>query len=376
MIDSTQSVLVTGSSRGIGRAIALKLVDDGYPVVIHCVANRTRADELVKQIQDDGGVARCLQFDISDREQCEAVLGADIEEHGVYYGVVLNAGVARDGAFPALSDEDWDVVQRTNLDGFYNVLKPLVLPLVRTRSAADRQPISSKPQVGLHPDSGTMVFFGTGKFFEVGDNIVGGSPQTQTFYGVRDSGSRVAGRNNLQVQTILAEVSSGSSGFNADVRVSTDTAVDYSTKSGWYMDLLSPVNGAEGERSVSPPVIRNGRIIFTTLIPSADPCDYGGDSWIMELDAVYGKRLTMTPFDLNNDGQFDSGDYVSVIVGTETVTVPVSGKRSNIGIVKTPGIVDGGDKDHKYTSGSSGNLEHTLESSEEFTGRQSWRQLR
>jgi len=69
-------------------------------------------------------------FDIADRESCRGHLEADIEEHGAYYGVVLNAAIARDNAFPALEDEDWDLVMRTNLDGFYNVLKPLVMPIV------------------------------------------------------------------------------------------------------------------------------------------------------------------------------------------------------------------------------------------------------
>ncbi len=254
--------------------------------------------------------------------------------------------------------------------------QPLFRACTTDPCGSNFQPISAKPQVGLHPDGGLMVYFGTGKFFQAGDNIVGNSPQTQTFYGIRDQATLVSGRNALQQQTILAELPASSTGFNSDVRVSTDTAVDYTVKSGWYMDLVSPTNGAEGERVVSAPVLRSGRVIFATLIPSGDPCDFGGNSWLMELDAVGGKRLDVTPFDLNDDGAFDSGDYVTVVINGVSVTVPVSGKKSNIGIIKTPGIVDGGDEDHKYTSGSSGNLEHTLESSSEYDGRQSWRQLR
>ncbi len=127
------SVLVTGSSRGIGKAIALRLARDGYDVVLHCRSQRAEADEVARQIADLGRAARVLQFDIGDRAATAAALEADIAAHGCYYGVVCNAGVARDNAFPAMSGEDWDIVLQTNLDGFYNVLNPLVMPLVQRR---------------------------------------------------------------------------------------------------------------------------------------------------------------------------------------------------------------------------------------------------
>ena len=110
-------VLVTGSSRGIGKAIADSLAAEGYSVVTHSV--RTPGTDLV--------------FDVSDREACRAALEADIAENGPYYGIVLNAGVNRDNAFPAMEDDDWDKVVRTDLDGFYNVLKPCVMPMVSAR---------------------------------------------------------------------------------------------------------------------------------------------------------------------------------------------------------------------------------------------------
>lgn len=127
------SVLVTGSSRGIGRAIALRLARDGYDLVLHCRSQREEADAVALAIRGMGGAARVLQFDIGDREATAAALEADIEAHGCYYGVVCNAGVARDNAFPAMSGEDWDIVLQTNLDGFYNVLNPLVMPMVQRR---------------------------------------------------------------------------------------------------------------------------------------------------------------------------------------------------------------------------------------------------
>lgn len=131
--NKSMSVLVTGSSRGIGKAIALRLAHDGYDVVLHCRSQRAEAGEVARQIEAMGRAARVLQFDIGDRAATAAALEADIEQHGCYYGVVCNAGVARDNAFPAMSGEDWDIVLQTNLDGFYNVLNPLVMPLVQRR---------------------------------------------------------------------------------------------------------------------------------------------------------------------------------------------------------------------------------------------------
>jgi len=128
-----KSVLVTGSSRGIGKAIAQRLARDGYEVVVHCRDRRADADAVAADIVAAGGAARVLQFDIGQREATSQALLADIEQHGCYYGVVANAGVARDTAFPAMSGEEWDMVLGTNLDGFFNVLNPLVMPMVQRR---------------------------------------------------------------------------------------------------------------------------------------------------------------------------------------------------------------------------------------------------
>ncbi|MGZ3236004.1 MAG: 3-oxoacyl-ACP reductase FabG [Burkholderiaceae bacterium] len=128
-----KSVLVTGSSRGIGKAIALRLARDGYDIVVHCRSKREEADAVAQAIVALGRSARVLQFDISDRETTTTTLEADIKQHGCYYGVVCNAGITRDNAFPAMSAEDWDIVLKTNLDGFYNVLNPLIMPLVHRK---------------------------------------------------------------------------------------------------------------------------------------------------------------------------------------------------------------------------------------------------
>lgn len=129
----SRRVLVTGSSRGIGKSIALQLAKSWFSVTVHCRSGIQQANETIEEIQQAGGQAQLLQFDIADREQTQQALTSDIEQNGAYYGVVCNAGITRDNAFPALSDSDWDDVIHTNLDGFYNVVKPLVMPMVREK---------------------------------------------------------------------------------------------------------------------------------------------------------------------------------------------------------------------------------------------------
>jgi 3-oxoacyl-[acyl-carrier protein] reductase len=121
-------VLVTGSSRGIGRAIAERLARAGFALTLHCRSSRSEADALASALH-----ACVLQFDVTDRAAAREALERDLEANGAYYGVVCNAGVTRDNTFAALSDADWDEVIKTSLDGFYNVVQPLVMPMVRAR---------------------------------------------------------------------------------------------------------------------------------------------------------------------------------------------------------------------------------------------------
>ena len=240
-------------------------------------------------------------------------------------------------------------------------------------SGGTAQTITVRPAVGSHPDGGIMVYFGTGKFFEVGDNIIPATPQVNTFYAIRDTDNAVSGRGELQAQTIDYELYDQTFGTNVfDVRVVSDNSVDYTTRKGWYLDLVSPVNGAEGERVVVQPLLRNGRMIFSTLIPAVDPCGFGGTGWLMEIDAISGARFSFSVFDLDGDGLFDGGDYVTLPDGT---TVPVSGQRFNE-IISQPVVIDAGEKEYKYISGSSGNIKTVTEKGDFTKGRQSWRQIR
>ncbi len=130
---SVRRVLVTGSSRGVGRAIALRLARDGFAVTVHCRQGRSEAEQVAGEIEAAGGVADLLQFDVSDREAARQALEAVVKAKGAYYGIVCNAGITRDNAFPALTGEDWDSVIDTSLGGFFNVVHPLVMPLVRMK---------------------------------------------------------------------------------------------------------------------------------------------------------------------------------------------------------------------------------------------------
>ena len=136
-------VLVTGASGGIGRATALLLSRQGFDVLVHYRNNVSAAQEILDIIKEEGGKASSIQFDVSDRAQVKETLEKDIDKHGSFYGVVCNAGITRDNAFPALSGEEWDSVIHTNLDAFYNVLQPLVMPMIRLRDGGRIVTLSS-----------------------------------------------------------------------------------------------------------------------------------------------------------------------------------------------------------------------------------------
>ena len=143
MNDTKNSILVTGASSGIGRAIATRLAADGYEIVVHYGRNQQGGEETRDAIGAAGGHCRMISFDVTDAAQTSSTLEADIAEHGAYYGVVCNAGITKDGAFPMLGKEDWHSVIDVNLNGLYNVLQPVVMPMLRRRKPGRIVTISS-----------------------------------------------------------------------------------------------------------------------------------------------------------------------------------------------------------------------------------------
>jgi len=126
-------LLVTGASGGIGRAIAVQLARDGFDITVHYGRNKDAGEATLVEITGAGGSGHLLSFDVANRDQARKAIEQEIDTHGPFYGAVLNAGITRDTAFPAMMDEEWDQVIHTNLDGFYNVLKPLTMPMVSAR---------------------------------------------------------------------------------------------------------------------------------------------------------------------------------------------------------------------------------------------------
>ncbi|HEB91616.1 MAG TPA: 3-oxoacyl-ACP reductase FabG [Deltaproteobacteria bacterium] len=128
---AARRILVTGGSRGIGRAIAIEAGRSGFDVTLGYRSRADAAARVVEEIEADGGRAASIALDVRDREAARSILEEDIDRSGPFYGVVCNAGVTADAPFPGMDGEAWDLVLRTNLDGFYNVLRPLTLPMIR-----------------------------------------------------------------------------------------------------------------------------------------------------------------------------------------------------------------------------------------------------
>jgi type IV pilus assembly protein PilY1 len=223
-----------------------------------------------------------------------------------------------------------------------------------------------------------MVYFGTGTYFLASDNTVGSNPPVMSFYGIVDdlgnTSADTVSRGKLLQQFIVGTDTVDGTTF----RITTPYTMT-SSNQGWYLDLDYP--SAQGERVVSDAVVDNGRIIFTTLTPQGNACQYGGTSWLMELDDSSGSSLSVSPFDVNGDGKVNNNDYVTVTYTdpttgqSVTASVPVSGKQSNVGIIKTPGIISAGNLEYKFYSGSTGSIGTTVESGNPNVGRLSWQQL-
>jgi type IV pilus assembly protein PilY1 len=254
------------------------------------------------------------------------------------------------------------------------------LPLFIARDASGtRRPITA-PLASAFGENGLhTVFFGTGTFYQVDDNVVPNNPDVDAFYGIIDRGVQITSRSELLEQSILTETTSN----GRRVRAVTDNEL-LKTQSGWFLDLSWTSTysgpGPKGERVVSRAVVRGDRVIFATLIPNTDPCAFGGDSWLMELNTFSGGRLDYALFDLDGDGLFDDDDWVDVTLPDGTVVrMPPSGLAPEANIIKTPAVITGigpNDDEVKIISGSGGQLMQIMERGSTALGRLSWRQLR
>ena len=206
------------------------------------------------------------------------------------------------------------------------------------------QPITAQPVVGGNPAGGAMVYVGTGIYLGTADIL---NANEQSFYGIWDNGTPIltTNRSELQEQSIIAQTNE----FGVETRETSTTAVTYPASRGWFMDFDAPA--LVGERIVTQALLRYGRIIFLTLIPSTEACDPGGESWLMELDALSGAATPNSNFDFNNDGLFNAADRLAS-GGT------AAGIRTTVGITKTPAWFKGPNgKDFKIMTGTTGGIQ-------------------
>lgn len=256
----------------------------------------------------------------------------------------------------------WDVTSTTNsVWDFAAGGKPMF-------TTASGQPITAPVEVGKVPadlSGKAMVYFGTGRYLLSGDEA---SKTKQAFYGLLDNGTAIPTTGNpLVEQTIVYE--------SASARVVSSNTVS-SPKRGWYLDLVPPSKTLQGERVLSVPLLRFGRVIFNTSIPSADPCVLGGTGWLMELDVATGGNLTYSALDMNNDGLFNEGDYVTYVDDKgKTVKSPVAGKASGSMSLNQPTVITAGSKEYKFNSDIKKGISVTTEKSGTSNPRSSWRQL-
>ena len=302
---------------------------------------------------EDNGLASPVPVDIDDDRITDFVYAGDLQGNLWKFDLT------------ATNSNQWKVAFKSG-----NTPAPLFKAV---DDDGNPQPITMRPIVGRHPAGGYYVYFGTGKYFETGDATVGDSPQLQDFYGIRDAGS-VVDRDNLLVQDVFFEnIGTNKDGSTTDVQVRlvSSNGADI-PEYGWRLPLQPPDNSADGERAVSRPLLRNGRVIFTSLIPTDNICGFGGRSWLMELDAYTGGRYADPVLDTNNDGLISALDTILY----EGQYYPISGRGSDE-IIKTPGVISKGGLEYKYTSGSSGTVGVITEKGDGDgnVGRQSWRQL-
>lgn len=269
----------------------------------------------------------------------------------------------------------WDVNLNQWRWATYGQINPT--PIFVARNSENKpQPITSRPNARLIR-GGIQIYFGTGKYLEPLDKdpVQNG---IQSFYSIIDnltlleSSGRITNRNQLLQQTINSEASyNASDGTTYKIRTTSNNILTGAHR-GWFIDLVLPGANNTGERQISASLLRNGRIIFSTLIPNTNVCGFGGQSWLMELNAMDGSALPYAPYDLNNDKLFNASDFIMM----NGLLTRISGIQSSVGLISTPGIINAGSVEYKYMSGSSGQIGQLTENPGlKITGRQSWREL-
>lgn len=324
---------------------------------------------------------------------------------------------------------NWDVAYKS---GSPAVPTPVFTALADQTDSTTAQPITSRVEVTENDEVGYMIYFGTGKYIESGDNERSGQ-NNQSLYAIWDRSVDINSdgvidllyfdRDDLLKQEIIAEESIIAGGQTTEYRITSDNSILYHTDNtlatlysppssapdaeattptgiskpthlGWYIDLVNTEAGNTnnfGEKIVSDPVIRSGRIVVNTLIPSKDACDFGGTGWKLEFDVDSGAPRVETPFDVNDDGSYSLADYVYVdadgdgnaddVNGDGVVDsndkVIVSGKKSKVGIIPTPTFLSDfkNDREFQFDSGSTGQIDVTNQQLALAGGRQSWIEL-
>lgn len=302
----------------LGRPSLVPLYNGKFGVIVTSGYDRptdTAAGYVWILDASDGSVIK--RFDLPESGDLGAPLAVDLDNDRVADRIYVADTLGKvwrldiNGTTPSGWDAPSDLKSGGNI-------APLFLA---KDSAGAAQPITAPLDAAYTKDRQLMLVFGTGSFYQTTDNEIPTSPQVQSFYGIIDSGEQIDGRSNLLEQEILREVTGTELNGRA---VSGSTMTD--DHKGWYLDLLWKTSkggpGAKGERVISQAQLGGNRVTFSTLIPSANPCDAGGTSWIMSLDLATGSRLAYSYFDYNGDGNIDENDYIELEDGTK---VPVSG---------------------------------------------------
>jgi type IV pilus assembly protein PilY1 len=230
--------------------------------------------------------------------------------------------------------------------------------LFQARDASSNvQPITAQAEGTSHvTGTGFMINFGTGKYLENTDvSPPGAAYLTQTYYGIWDkndgatvSVQTTATRAELMQQQVLASVSTtaGTARVVSDNQPNWTNAGSPPLHKGWYLDFPSnsppTITPSTGERAVFAPAVINGRLIFTTLVPSTASCSSGGQSFLMVLDNMTGGRFVQSPFDTSGDGTINSSDLVTYGGSSVAVSGMATGIGSTGGIAGTPTVIKAG----------------------------------